>query len=239
MKRKLETIFFDPAWWAIFINPHFLSRRALAARMREDGAALRGTVLDVGCGSQPYLSFLTTATRVTGLELDSELNRTSKNADVFYDGRTFPFPDASFGGVLCNQVLEHVADPLAFLAEIARVLEPGGTLVLSVPFVWPEHEQPWDNQRFTSFGLASAIQSSGLRIVRYDKLVPGAAALCALAADAINARISGLPKLVRIFSRLLLVAPWSVLGALWPNGKREPSIFLDNFVVAEKPPGRS
>ena len=54
---------------------------------------------------------------------------------------------------MCNQVLEHVFNPDDFVREIARVLKPGGALLLTVPFVWNEHEQPYDYARYSSFGL--------------------------------------------------------------------------------------
>jgi SAM-dependent methyltransferase len=231
---------FDPPWWAVAINAQFLPRRALARSMREHGPALKGSVLDVGCGTQPYRACLTAATRVTGLEIDTPENRASeKRADFFYDGMTFPFPDCSFDGVLCNQVLEHVFEPERFLAEVVRVLTPSGVLVLSVPFVWPEHEQPWDSQRFTSFGLAARARDAGLVVRRHDKLVGGGGAICAIAADRINAGLSRWPLPFRLVARALAVAPWSIAGMVLSSRAGESALYLDNFIVACKPEGRS
>lgn len=67
----------------------------------------------------------------------------------------------SYGGVICNQVLEHVFNPDLFLQEIFRVLKPGGKLLMTVPFVWDEHEQPWDYARYSSFGLRSLLERNG------------------------------------------------------------------------------
>src|SRR5438309_1650033 len=55
------------------------------------------------------------------------------------DIEAMPFEDGSFATVICTEVLEHVPDPLMALAEIQRVLRPGGTLIGSVParsLVW-------------------------------------------------------------------------------------------------------
>lgn len=236
MKARLKSLLFSPPWWAIFLNPHFLPRRALCQAMRAAGPALRGRVLDVGCGTQPYRELLTAASSVTGLELDTPANRAgNKLADVFYNGRDIPFPDHDFDGVLCNQVLEHADAPEALLAEFARVLAPGGTLILTVPFIWPEHEQPQDMQRFTSFGLKGRLRAAGFELISYRKLVGGTAALAALLADRLNARVSRFPLVVRLLTRASVIASCSLFGAimlLFPS--KDPDIYLDNFIVVTK-----
>jgi SAM-dependent methyltransferase len=82
--------------------------------------------------------------------------------DVFADGSALPFVEASFDTVLLLEVLEHVADARAVLAEIARVLKPGGLLLLSVPFLYPLHDAPHDYRRFTAPGLEAAVRRAGL-----------------------------------------------------------------------------
>jgi SAM-dependent methyltransferase len=226
---------FEAPWWAIFLNPHFLPRRALWDAMRNVSEHLRGRMLDVGCGVQPYRRLLTGAERITGLELDTEKNRREKTADTYYDGTTFPFEAASFDSVLCNQVLEHVFDADLFVGEIGRVLAPGGTLVLTVPFIWPEHEQPCDCQRYTSYGLKHLLRQAGLDVLEQRKLVTGGAALFALAADSLNVMAGPYPFPVRLVIRLLCCFPLSLLGALFGKmTKRDHELYLDNFVVARK-----
>ena len=238
MRQKLHAAMFEAPWWSIAFNPHFLPRRAIFQAMRGSRSHLRGRVLDVGCGTQPYRELLTNADAIVGLELDTPANRAGgKRADVFYDGTTLPFPSGSFQSVLCNQVLEHVFEPKKFLAEITRGLVPGGILVLSVPFFWPEHERPWDSQRFTSYGLMHQLADAGLTVDRSEKLVAGSAAICALIADRINAGVSTWPRVLRFLVRAFAIAPWSLLGSLLLLlPKDDPALFLDNFVVAHKRP---
>ncbi len=228
-------IMFNPPWWAVALNAHYLPRRALARAMRKAGAQLAGRVLDVGCGVQPYRAMLA-ADDVIGLELDTPDNRASgKRADIYYDGTRFPFDDNEFDGILCNQVLEHVFEPRDFIAELARVLRPGGILVLSVPFVWPEHEQPCDSQRFTSFGLTHVLASGSFDLLSHTKLVGGGGALAAIAADRLNAAFSRLPRLLRMMLRALLVTPFNLVGSILAQlASADTSIFLDNFIVARK-----
>jgi len=130
---------------------HFqwLATRALYAELRRTLPQLRGKVLDLGCGEQPYRDWMTSATEVTGIDVV-----TGPQVDlVVENGTALPFAAHSFDAILCTQVLEHVPDAEHFLAELVRVLRPGGTLLLSVPFCYNQHGAPFDFRRFTIAGL--------------------------------------------------------------------------------------
>lgn len=235
MNRALHRAMFEAPWWSIPINPHFLPRRALHAAMKGVGSALNGRVLDAGCGTQPYRDLMTRADHVVGLEAGHARDRAGKRIDVLYDGLRFPFADGSFDAVLCNQVLEHVFVPERFLREIARVLAPGGTLVLSVPFVWAEHEQPWDSSRYTSFGLRELLGRCGFAVRLEQKLVGGGAAIVALIADRLNRGMRSWPLAFRLLARALVLGPLSLVGwGLTLGSSSQAEFYLDNFVVAQR-----
>ena len=73
--------------------------------------------------------------------------------DVAADAESLPFPGNLFQRVECDAVLEHVRRPEQVMAEIARVLAPGGYLHLVTPFCHPFHEYPKDYRRYTLDGL--------------------------------------------------------------------------------------
>ena len=73
--------------------------------------------------------------------------------DVAADAELMPFPANLFQRVECDAVLEHVRSPERVIAEIARVLAPGGYAHLVTPFCHPFHEYPRDFRRFTLDGL--------------------------------------------------------------------------------------
>jgi SAM-dependent methyltransferase len=94
---------------------------------------LKGRVLDVGCGIGDFLAFRPGSVGVDINPLTVEWCRSrGLDARVMERGR-IPYDDASFDSVVLDNVLEHIADPTPLLAEVFRVLAPGGILLLGVP----------------------------------------------------------------------------------------------------------
>jgi SAM-dependent methyltransferase len=106
-------------------------------------------VLDVFCGSRPYDDLLPPAARITGLDIPGNPYGV---ADVVSD-EFLPFPDESFDLVMCIEGFHYVPEPESGVAEIGRVLRPGGHAVISVPFVW-EYDRTVLENRFTGPALA-------------------------------------------------------------------------------------
>jgi len=81
-------------------------------------------------------------------------------------GAALPVKSATADCVLCTQVVEHVPRPWEVFAEAARVLKPGGSLLLSAPQSQWLHEEPHDYYRYTKYGLMELARSAGLTPVR-------------------------------------------------------------------------
>ncbi|MDP3612751.1 MAG: methyltransferase domain-containing protein, partial [Rubrivivax sp.] len=76
-----------------------------------------------------------------------------------------PLPDATFDTIVFSDVLEHLPEPVAVWHEMARLLAPGGRIVLNVPFYYSVHAHPHDYARYTRFALERFAQLSGLRVL--------------------------------------------------------------------------
>ena len=128
---------------------------------------LKGKVLNAGAGW-----------REIGHLIDGELvnqdlpsdNETRTNIHILSPLANIPRPDHSFDAVVCIAVLEHVENPEQVVAEMFRVLKPGGHLIASVPFLQPEHKVPTDYQRYTRDGLERTLRNGGFEIVRTEAM---------------------------------------------------------------------
>lgn len=227
---------FSPALINVAINPFWLSRRALYRALAELCPALTGRVLDFGCGTGPYRALLTGCVEYIGLEYDSPRARAQGKADLFYDGVRIPLDDASVDGLLSTQSLEHVADPRHIVGEWSRVVKSGGLVLATVPFMWPEHETPWDFHRYTTFGLRNLLEQNGFEVLRVDRLLPD----CRAPAQLFLAWMHDvwLVRRGRVMRRLLtaLVCPPVALGAsmLAKVSPSDRNTYLDNAVLARR-----
>jgi SAM-dependent methyltransferase len=114
-------------------------RRALAGAFAGLPAAC-GPVLDLFCGTKPYLELLPWRP-LWGLDIDRHFGR----ADVLGD-LPLPFRDRAFGVAMVTQALHMVDDPVGAVDELARVVAPGGYVVVTVPHLFlaeGEFERHW------------------------------------------------------------------------------------------------
>src|SRR3990172_12434356 len=183
----------EPTFIGLFLNPFFIARRGLLKSIKELGIDIKGKTLDVGCGTKPYEKYFNSSEYI-GLEIETTMNREIKQADYFYDGKKFPFSNSEFDSIVTNQVLEHVFNPDEFLSEINRVLKTNGKLLLTVPFVWDEHEQPYDYARYSSFGLRALLEKQGLKVLQHKKLGTDASIHFQLANAYLYKVTQGLPR---------------------------------------------
>lgn len=114
---------------------------------------LHGSLLDVGCGDGVLMARVAPwFTRVAGVDADAraialatEQLRGLPNCEPRrVEGGELPFAARTFEVVTSADVIEHLTDPVEHLREIARVLEPGGALVLTTP-QW-KSDGPWDSR---------------------------------------------------------------------------------------------
>jgi SAM-dependent methyltransferase len=137
-------------------------------------------VLDLGCGNGDSIDlFRARDPQVawTGVDLEHSPEvdmRTRADATfVQFDGIHLPFGDASFDLVYCNQVLEHVRHPRPLLAEVCRVLAPGGRFCGSTSQLEPFHSYSLWN--YTPLGFRALVEEAGLTLIELRPGIDGPA----------------------------------------------------------------
>lgn len=132
-------------------------------------------VLDYGCGGSPYRTLFKNCVYhradLTGQDLDYKFGPDARLPDVA----------RGYDLVLSTQVLEHVEDPAAYLAECHRILDQNGRLVLTTHGIFEDHGCPYDYWRWTTFGLQKLIEKNGFRVELSIKMTTGPRATLFLA----------------------------------------------------------
>lgn len=124
---------------------------------------LTGNVLDIGAGQAPWRIFLNRSVRYQGVDVWSadQFGMNEQKDVIYYDGTILPFQDCTFDAAICIEVLEHASEPGLLLSEAFRVLKPGGTFALTVPWSARAHHIPFDFHRFTRYQLATMLSKAG------------------------------------------------------------------------------
>lgn len=201
-----------------------------------------GIVLDVGCADRWLEQNLGPDCRYIALDYP-ETGRYMYKArpDIFGDASQLPISDASVDVVTMLDVVEHLFCPQEAFEEVARVLKPGGVVLVSIPFLYPIHDAPHDFQRYTAHGLAREIKIAGLKLGSIEPSLGssetagliGTLALGGTATEALRKRRISLllVPLIVVLIPMINVLAW-VFGRLLPTW---PALTAGYIVVASKP----
>jgi SAM-dependent methyltransferase len=226
---------FCPSRAGMLVNSSYLIRRDLASSLKRWSHEMRGTMLDFGCGSMPYRS-LFKVEKYLGLEIVAEGHPLrNENATLGYSGDRIPLDDATVDCILMTEVLEHVFNPEHVLKDFNRVLKSGGIVLITCPFVWPLHEEPYDYARYTPFALRYLSESAGFQVVAHENLGCWFLALAQLLLAYFTQTMvpSGyrMNRLIKSFWCVLINPLALMMARLLPYSNR---LYLSNFLVLRK-----
>lgn len=124
-----------------------------------------GHVLDIGCANRRVEKILPQGCHYLGLDYPATGTALYRaRPDILADAAQIPLCDNSMDTVLMLDVMEHLRLPHKALLESERVLRRGGRLLISIPFLYPLHDEPHDYQRLTIHGLRRDVELAGLRL---------------------------------------------------------------------------
>jgi hypothetical protein len=174
-------------------------------------------VLDVGCAEQPFRALVeSTGARYVGMDVVQNRART---VDIVSTLEAAPSDAGPYPVILCTEVLEHVVDVDAAFAGLRRLAAAHGTVILTVPFVFPLHMEPYDFRRLTLRGIEQLAADHGFRVETSAPLGRLPDVLATLIADAsilptsrswsARVKVGVLRLAARALVRVLDSATWS------------------------------
>lgn len=190
-------------------NPEYTVRSQTVNFLKANLNKKYQSVLDYGAGESPY-EHLTQYEKYTRIDIEqNQLN----NIDLFLNPSTLhiPVPDNSFDLITCYDVLEHVTDINLALDEIVRVLKNNGEIIIKIPFLYREHELPYDYRRLTQEGLIHLLKKFNFTIESNRKLGNACSVLYTLFNEKYfdsNQKMSFCSKLIR------KIVNWTLLPIL-------------------------
>ena len=184
-----------------------------------------GAILDIGSGDRWIAAHLPEAASYIALDYPATGNEFyNARPDIFADACHLPVADACVDGVVCLEVIEHVPDSAQAVKEIARVLKPGGRAWISMPFLYPVHNEPFDFQRYTEFGLRRDMARAELEVVHLHRsghaIRAAGLIMCLAIAGGVDTRHGALKALLLPVALTAIfatnVATW-LLSLAWPD----------------------
>ena len=233
LKKKNE---FTPNYMGIFFNPYFIVRYNLFRIIKKISAKLDiNTMLDFGCGSKPYKNCFKYKNYI-GLDIEeSGHDHTNEKIDLFYDGKKIPFSDGHFDFIFSSEVFEHIFNLENVIIELNRVLKKNGKMLITLPFVWNEHEQPYDYARYTSFAIKDILIKNGFEIEESKKSSNFIETIFQKLTVYLYQLIFPKNSYLRFILVFLILAPLNlfgiVLGKLLPDDK---TFYLNNVILCKK-----
>jgi len=144
-------------------------RRLLQKAIDKNLNLFSGILVDLGCGEMPYKQYLLdrnkNITKYIGVDVSNNKYHQTLKPDLFWDGKRIPLDDEEIETIIATELFEHVENLGDILTESFRVLKKEGIIFFTVPFIWPLHEIPYDQYRYTPYSLEKALTTSGFKDV--------------------------------------------------------------------------
>jgi SAM-dependent methyltransferase len=135
----------------------------------------KGRLIDLGCGKVPlYGLYKNHIDTVLCVDWTNSFHK-NQFLDVEWDlNQTLDFAEENmFDTIILSDVLEHIREPELLIKEMHRILqkkEEGGKILLSVPFYYWIHEEPYDYFRYTQFALKNMFENNGFEVLELQSL---------------------------------------------------------------------
>lgn len=171
-------------------------RQQIDKDLNKNKDKFKGRILDIGGGRQRGKFIFPKKAKVTFVDISSKLK-----PDVIASVEKLPFKKEKFDVVKATELFEHVENPEKGINECIRVLKKGGHFIITMPFLYPVHADPFDFQRWTEKKLKDVLKDNNLKIL--DFKIQGY--YFSVLADFIKIPVLHLPFLIRYLVYLIIL----------------------------------
>ena len=226
---------FNPGVIGVFISAGYFIKKGIYDGVKRNAPRLNGRLLDFGCGNKPY-EHLFNVDSYTGIDIENVAHdHSNENVDVFYDGKRIPFDDNFFDSVFATEVFEHVFNLDEILVEINRVLKKDGKLLITLPFVWYQHEKPNDFARYTEFGISHLLRKHNFEIIVHEKSSYFFETTVQMVISYIYEGVFPKNTAVKMILSVLFIAPLNIFGIIGRKiFPKNGDFYLNHIIVAKK-----
>lgn len=198
------------------LNIYFV-RTSIFSAIRDNLDYFKGKLVDIGCGKMPYKKYILENSKVSayiGVDIENAIIYDKDiKPDLVWNGINLPVESNSCDFVLATEILEHCPHPEIIFKESYRILKDGGIMFITTPFIFPLHESPHDEYRYTPYSLQRLALKHGFKKNEIYSL------------GGINASLAQILSFYENKYLRLLVMPivWILIKI-----DRKPKIFKDN-----------
>ena len=121
---------------------------------------IKKKILDIGAGEIPFKTFYKNLDVTT---CDIQNNSTNSIDFIIGTDGYLPFKDNSYDAIFLFDVLEHIKNDVVFISECNRILNKGGFIIATIPFMYRFHEIPYDFRRYTPSGLTNIFTNASFK----------------------------------------------------------------------------
>lgn len=194
-----------------------------------------GRLLDLGCGNVPlFEAYRDLVEEIVCVDWPNTLHR-NEHIDQDCDlSKPLPLSSGSFDTIILSSVLEHISEPACLWREMARVLRPGGRILMNVPFLYGLHETPHDYYRYTEYALRRFAELEGLQVLHLDATGGAPEVLVDIIAKNLVAFGWG----GRNFANVIQRVAWWLIRTKWGRRVSQRTAILfpfGYFMIVEKP----
>jgi SAM-dependent methyltransferase len=158
----------------------------------------------------------------------------SEHLDIECDlTQRLPLGDCSFDTIILSDVLEHIPEPALLWGEMARILSPGGRVLMNTPYFYPLHEIPYDYYRYSCYALRRFAENQGFEVLQL-KAIGGSPEIVA---DIFAKHLQFVPvigsSLARLIQWIIMLFIQTKIGSKL-SAKSSERFPLGYFMVVEK-----